>query len=164
MIEIEKSLSADTRTAKGDIDKETLLKSTKQHIGDVKKACDFFINMLRDAATKHDHSKIELIDEFHHDFIEGLHGKDFKKSAWYNKHIQERHHLHSKCPEDVNLIDVIEMIADIVVAGMARSGEVYDDKLDSSILELAFKNTVEMLKKEIKIVDNNDIFNTPIEK
>lgn len=166
MIEIEKSLTADTRTAKGDVDKETLLKSTKQHIGDVEKACDFFSTMLREAAKKHDHTKIELIDEFHHDFNEGLQGKDFKKSSWYAKHLQERHHLHGRVPEDVTLIDILEMIGDIVVAGMARSGEVYDDELSNDILQLAFKNTVEMLKKEIKVIDvnNEDIFNTPIDK
>jgi len=164
MIEIEKSLSADSRTAKGDIDKETLLKSTQQHIADVGKACDFFANMLKEAAKKHDWSKLELIDEFHHDFVDSQNGKDFKKGTWFPKHIKERHHLNDNCPDDVTLIDVLERISDIVMAGMARSGVVYDDTLSSDILQKAFKNTVELLKKEIKVVDNGDIFNTPIEK
>lgn len=39
---------------------------------------------------------------------------------------RERHHLLSRTPEDVNLVDVFEYIADCVMAGMARTGEVND--------------------------------------
>jgi hypothetical protein len=165
VIEIEKSPSADTRSAEGEIDKDTLLKSTKQHIGDVERGCNFFADMLMESGRKHDHTKIDLIDKFHHDFVQSQkEGKDFKNSQWYLKHLQERHHLHGRCPDDVNLIDVLEMISDIVMAGMSRSGQIYDDELSNEILQLAFKNTVELLKREVKVVDNNDIFSTRIDK
>ncbi len=51
--------------------------------------------------------------------------------------------------EDVNLIDVLDFIADCVMAGMARSGSVYPLKLDAVILERAFQNTVEALKSNV---------------
>jgi hypothetical protein len=167
MLEIERSADADSRTAKGDVSKEILIKATKQHISDVAQACDFFADMLHIAASKHDWSKLEFMDEFHHDFVksreEGTNFK-FKSGTWWPKHMQERHHLNDRCPEDVTLIDVLERISDIVMAGMARSGIVYDDEISSDILQLAFKNTVELLKKNVKVVDNKDsIFNVPID-
>jgi L-aminopeptidase/D-esterase-like protein len=51
------------------------------------------------------------------------------------------------------MLDVLERIADIVTAGMARSGTIYDDNLDPDILVLAYKNTIELLKSNIKIVE-----------
>ena len=40
-------------------------------------------------------------------------GTDFINDEWYQLHIKaERHHLLSNCPDDVNLIDVLEMIVD----------------------------------------------------
>jgi hypothetical protein len=55
-------------------------------------------------------------------------------------------------PADVNLIDVLDMIADCVMAGMARSGSVYALKLNPAVLATAFDNTVELLKSEVVVV------------
>ncbi len=54
--------------------------------------------------------------------------------------------------DDVNLIDVLDFIADCVMAGMARSGSVYPLKLSPELLETAFQNTVEMLKRQVVVV------------
>ena len=48
--------------------------------------------------------------------------------------------------------DVIEMIIDCVCAGLARTGEVYEIKIDSAVLEKAVQNTVDLLIKCIKVV------------
>jgi hypothetical protein len=53
--------------------------------------------------------------------------------------------------EDVNLIDVLDFIADCVMAGMARSGSVYPLTLSPELLERAFQNTVSMLKAEVVV-------------
>jgi hypothetical protein len=45
------------------------------------------------------------------------------------------------------------MIVDCVMAGMARSGSVYDLKLPPEVLEKAFQNTVELLKSQV-VVDH----------
>ena len=65
-------------------------------------------------------------------------------------------HLLDRCPDDVNLIDVLERIADISMAGMARSGVVYDDELDPEILTKAFKNTLKLMINQIVVVDQED--------
>lgn len=51
------------------------------------------------------------------------------------------------------MFDVIEMLCDCVAAGMARSGNVYDVEISSDVLQKAVKNTVDMLKNEIEVID-----------
>ena len=80
-------------------------------------------------------------------------GSDFVSGEWYQLHINtERHHLLSRCPEDVNLLDVIEMIVDYVCAGKTRIGEVRDLEISTDILEKALKNTVKLVD-EMTIVE-----------
>lgn len=109
----------------------------------------FFANKLFMAAAEHDYDKLTSIDWFHADFITG-----FEKTGWWDNHRKiHRHHLAQEdgIPDDVNLVDLIEYISDCVMAGMARSGEVYEIKADVELLEKAFKNTVELLKKNVEI-------------
>lgn len=54
-------------------------------------------------------------------------------------------------PADVNLIDVLDMICDCVMAGMARSGSVYPLEIDDTVLRRAFDNTVELLKANVQV-------------
>ena len=78
----------------------------------------------------------------------------FKQTEWWDKHRKiNRHHLLQEdgVPQDVNLIDVLDMIADCVMAGMARSGEVYPLNLDPDVLMRAFQNTVELLKQHVEV-------------
>ena len=63
----------------------------------------------------------------------------------------ERHHLNDYCPDDVNLIDVIEMIIDCICAGKARTGNVYPIEIKDELLQRAIKNTIEMLKESIEV-------------
>jgi hypothetical protein len=151
MIEIRKSETADTRTCDfANVSKETLLASSKQHIHDVQVALGLFSRELYDAANRHDTDKITDIDSFHADFITG-----FKQTGWWDRHRKlNRHHLlqDDGVPADVNLIDVLDMIADCVMAGMARSGSVYPLDLKPEILRKAFENTVELLKQNVKVV------------
>jgi hypothetical protein len=80
-------------------------------------------------------------------------GANFVEAEWYQLHInEERHHLLSRCPEDVNLIDVLEMIADCTCAGLARSCEVRDLEITTDILERAVKNTVELIKQKVEVI------------
>ena len=156
MITIQPSPSADSRTAAGNVTKEELLESSKMHISDVQKGMNYFAQMILEAAAKHDHTKIEYIDEFYEDFKTKKDG-DFKAGKWFSeRHLTERHHLLDRCPDDVNLIDVLERIADISMAGMARSGVVYDDELDPEILTKAFKNTLKLMISQIVVVDQED--------
>jgi len=152
MIHINKSQTADTRTCDfANVSKATLLASSLQHIGDVVKALAFFQQKLTEAAGEHDYDKLTSIDWFHADFITG-----FKEQGWWNSHRRmHRHHLNAEdgVPEDVNLLDVLEYIADCVMAGMARSGSVYELKLPDELLQKAFRNTATLLKEQVKVND-----------
>lgn len=156
MIKIQPSPSADSRTASGNVTKEDLLKSSEMHIDDVRKGLHFFAEMLEEAGRNHDHTKIEYIDEFYNDF-KTKKDAEFKAGKWFSqRHLTERHHLNDRCPDDVTLIDVLERIADISMAGMARSGKVFDDQLSPEILEKAYQNTLKLMIDQIKVVDPND--------
>lgn len=150
MIAITKSHTADTRTCDfANTTKETLLASSRQHIGDVVKAMAFFSGKMTEAAGEHDYDKLTAIDWFHADFITG-----FKQTGWWDNHRRiHRHHLDKPdgVPVRVNLLDVLEHIADCVMAGMARSGSVYELKLPDELLQEAFRNTVELLKAQVEV-------------
>lgn len=150
MIEIEKSKTADTRSCDfKTVTKEALTASSLQHIGDVVKGLAFFSSKLMEAAGRHDYDKLTLIDWFHSDFVSG-----FEQNEWWTNHRKiNRHHLAKEdgIPDDVNLIDVIEFITDCVMAGKARTGEVYPLELSSELLQKAFQNTIELLKKEVVV-------------
>lgn len=153
MITITKSKTADTRTCDfANTSKETLLASSRQHIGDVVKALAFFQTKLTEAAGEHDYDKLTAIDLFHADFTTG-----FKQTGWWDNHRRiHRHHIDKPdgVPTDVNLLDVLEHISDCVMAGMARSGTVYELKLSDELLQRAFRNTVELLKTQVLVNEN----------
>lgn len=151
MINIKKSQNADSRSMTGEPNKEELLKSSVQHIGDVQKGMAFMASKLIESGSIHDNTKISGIDDFFDSYSKKLTGNAFKSEKWYQSHLTERHHLNDRCPDDVTLIDVIERIVDITMAGMARSGVIFDDEISSDILRLAYKNTIEMLKNNIEI-------------
>lgn len=150
MITINKSLTADSRTCDfANVPKPQLISSTYQHISDVTMGMQFFCSMLNAAANNHDRDKITNIDQFYADFK-----TDFKNHTWYDNHkLVNRHHLNSPAGirDDVNLVDVLEYIVDCVMAGMARSGSVYDITLDADVLVEAFRNTVELFKSEVGV-------------
>jgi hypothetical protein len=131
------------------VTKETLLASSKQHIDDVRRALMFFRDRLIAADERHDTDKLTDIDGFHADFVTG-----FAKTDWWDRHRPlNRHHLTEDdgIPADVNLIDVLDFIADCVMAGMARSGSVYPLHLSPELLERAFQNTVDLLKSQVVV-------------
>lgn len=150
MIEIQKSETADTRTCDFvNVSKEKLLASSRQHIGDISKAMAFFVGKMVEATGEHDYDKLSLIDWFHRDFVTG-----FKETGWWDNHRKiHRHHLNvaDGVPTDVNLLDVLEHIADCVMAGMARSGTVYELKLSDELMQRAFQNTVQLLKSQVTV-------------
>jgi hypothetical protein len=152
MISIRKSPTADTRTCDfANVSQQTLRASSIQHIDDVRKGLALFRDMLIHAANVHDFDKIDDLEGFHRDFVTG-----FKQTTWWDNHRKvNRHHLLEAdgVPSDVNLIDVLDMIADCVMAGMARSGSVYPLNISPDVLMKAFQNTVEILKSSVRVED-----------
>lgn len=157
LIFIKKSKNADTRSGGTITDKNVLLESSIQHMEDVKKAIGFLTGKLFDAGQNHDHTKVSGIDDFFDSCSKGLIGTAFKAEKWYQSHLsEERHHLNDRCPADVTLVDVMEMVADVTMAGLARTGEVMPDvaELDPSILMLAYRNTIQLLKDNTTVEED----------
>ncbi len=154
MISIKRSANADTRSAREKVSKDVLLDNSRQHISDVIKAMQWFAIKLLDQSVNHDWTKIEHIDEFYADFnsIQSGFQCDFKQMHWFKDlHLKERHHLTDRCPDDVNLFDVLERIADITMAGLARSGSIYEDNLSPEILSKAYQNTIKLLANQVEV-------------
>jgi len=150
MIAITKSENADTRTCDfANVSKYQLTQATQKHRSDVSKALAMFGDLLQGAGSKHDLDKLSGMDHFHADFITG-----FEETGWWDDHRKvTRHHLGAEdgIPSDVNLIDVLEMVADCVMAGMARAGSVYPLVIAPEVLKRAVDNTVELLRGQIVV-------------
>ena len=58
---------------------------------------------------------------------------------------------YAHAPSLLLFLDVLEYIADCVMAGMARSGEVYKLEISPGLLMEAFTNTVELLKSNVVV-------------
>ena len=151
---IQKNPNGDTRTAPKDIAFEQFQIANNMHKEDVRKVMRYLAYLVNRAGLTHDHTKKSDEELFYRNFLSTMNnGTDFVNDEWYLMHVNtERHHLLSRCPEDVNLIDVLEMISDCVCAGLARSGEVRGLEIDEKILKRAIDNTVELIKKEIDVV------------
>lgn len=152
-ITIKETKQADSRTTDTIPTKAVLLKESKDHIAAVSACMSFFAEMLKLTGKMHDHTKVEYIDEFYDNFIAVMKDNkvEFKELGWWKKHLQERHHLNDRCPDDVNLVDVLEMICDCVSAGLARSGEVREINIPYEILDRAVRNTASMLESVITV-------------
>lgn len=153
MILMHKSPTADTRTCDpSTVDMETLLASSHSHINDVRAVFEYFVHRLRRASTVHDFDKVQNIQAFHQAFTSGA----IMNSPWLAEHKRiNRHHLNDPAgvPEDVNLFDVLDYIADCVAAGMARSGKVWPLDASPELLVKAFHNTVNEVKSKVQVID-----------
>ena len=153
---IYKSQNADTRSAKQGTTKEELEQDTLSHINDVQNVGYWLADKFKNQLAEHDHTKIEYLDEFYNDFNEKLKdgSKDFKNMKWFKeRHMTERHHLNDSVPEDVDMLDVLEMIVDCTCAGLARSGDVYPISIPQEVIEKAIENTKNLIIDTAKIVD-----------
>jgi hypothetical protein len=155
LITIRKSPTADSRTC--DVTKVTkhqLIESSSQHIVDVGKGLQYFKGLLTVAGLNHDADKITDIDGFYSNFQNSF---SEGHTDWWDRHKElNRHHLSpvdGKIPEDVNLIDVLDYIADCTMAGMARSGEVRTIVISQEVLMRAFWNTAKLLENQVKVED-----------
>ena len=155
MIEIKKNPNGDTKTAPKGITFEQFQEANDMHRADVEAVMHALSRFIVMAGREHDFTKKSEERMFYRDFVDTQeNGTDFVNGEWYQLHVKaERHHLLSNCPDDVNLIDVLEMIADCTCAGLARSGEIRDLEIDNDILNRAVKNTAELIKNIVVVVE-----------
>lgn len=153
-ITIKPNKNGDSRVADHVPTIEEFSEANWSHVEDVKSLMSAFSREIRDRSGEHDWTKRRepYRSMFYRDMCNTIEGRiDFFNGEWSKLHYEklERHHLNRHCPEDVNLIDVIEMLCDCVVAGKARSGDVYDITISDTVLQNAVKNTVELLKSHV---------------
>lgn len=155
MIRIKKNPNGDTRTAPSGITFKQFQEANDMHINNVEEVMWEIANLVEKAGELHDCTKKSQERMFYRDFVNTQeNGADFVNGEWYQLHVNaERHHLLSNCPDDVNLIDVLEMVADCTCAGLARSGEIRDLEINSEILDRAVKNTAELIKSMVEVVE-----------
>ena len=155
-VKIKQNKLGDTRTATRTPTFQEFVDSNQLHCEDVENmtteiACEIIKRGKRHDTTKRMEPYRSL---FYRELCAKIEGKidDFTNGEWYPMHCKtERHHLNEYSPEDVNLIDVIEMICDCVCAGMARSGRVYPIEIPPEILQKAVQNTIQMCVDAVEI-------------
>lgn len=159
-IEIKRNSLGDTRTATRVPTFAEFANANTMHVSDVYAMMNSIAQDIVARGLDHDITKrIEPhMSLFYRELCAKIEGKidSFTDGEWYPMHCQtERHHLNEHCPDDVNLIDVIEMICDCVCAGMARSGNVYPIEIPSEILQKAVANTVQMCIDSVDVKDGD---------
>ena len=149
---IYKNSNGDTRTAPKNVTYKEFQKANDMHREDVKNTMNEIAFLLMEKGKKHDWTKKDYEEMFYNNFLSTLNnGTNFVEDEWYQLHIEkEKHHLFSKCHDDVDLLDVIEMVVDCVCAGKARSGEIRGLEIDQEILDKALKNTVKKINEMVK--------------
>ena len=152
---IRKNPNGDTRTAPKGITFEQFDEANWSHKNDVRNVMYFLSRLIVKAGENHDWTKIEEPHEhdFYNDFVATMNdGFNFIDGKWWNNHVNtERHHLLAHCPDDVNLIDVLEMVADCTCAGLARSGEVRPMEINPDILVKAVENTSKLIQDMVEV-------------
>lgn len=157
-IKIERNTNGDTRVATKVPSIEEFDDSNYKHTQDVRNMMYAFADEIKNRASHHDWSKLHEPHRsaFYRDLCNTIEDyMNFDDGEWYKFHYNnERHHLLKRCPNDVNLVDVIEMLCDCVCAGMARSGEVRDLEISSEILMAAMKNTVVLCREAVELKES----------
>lgn len=140
--------------------RQDLIIDTVEHRKHVDLGMWFLANLLKSQGENHDCTKTGDLDGFHEylkkkkrtltdsSYIDDLHNDE-----WWKKHIvEERYHLNSNCPQDVNLLDILEMLVDGCVTGTARNGKdsVFQISLPEEVLLKALKNTQKLIMDNIE--------------
>lgn len=149
-VKIKRNTNGDSRVASSCPTFYDFKDANDLHIHDVQNITKNMAEFVKYRGEEHDWSKVSdpYMSMFYRDMCNAISGQmDFMSGEWAKYHYEvERHHLLRNVPEDVNLFDVLEMIADCVAAGFARSGEVRPLEIDEAILNKAMHNTVELVK------------------
>lgn len=158
---IRKNSNGDTRTVDRDNPPtfEKFHEANLMHINDVKSVMEELAYVcLKNKGWEHDFTKFSREREFYSDFMKTITDDPsmpdafkFEEGDWYKMHVAaERHHLDKSVPEDVNLLDVIEMIVDRVCAAKARGGS-YDYNISDYLLQRAYFNTYELINSMTEV-------------
>ena len=154
-VKIKKTVKCDTRTLpKGSVVSEKdSEEDTLKHRQAVIDVGNYFCERIKEQFKNHDWSKLGTnLKDFTDGLNKGFDSPEF--NAWYDMHVSaERHHLKKSVPDDVNIIDLLEMLIDCACAGMARTGSCYPMELDNELLQKVVAHTFELIKSVIEVED-----------
>ena len=156
VIDVAANNLGDTRTANRKPSFDEFRAANASHMTDVEAVMLEIAKLIRKAGLEHDYTKQTYDGEFYSDFCKVLDGstEKFTDMDWYQTHIcEERHHINDRCPDDVDLIDIIEHIVDCCCAGKTRSGYISPVVIDPEILKMAVDNTVKLIDNNTRIVE-----------
>ena len=156
VIDVAANNLGDTRTANRKPSFDEFQAANGSHMTDVEDVMLEIAKLIRKAGLEHDYTKHTYGAEFYADFCKVLDGstENFTDMDWYQTHIrEERHHINSRCPDDVDLIDIIEHIVDCCCAGKTRSGYISPVVIEPEILQKAVENTVKLIDNNTRIVE-----------
>ena len=156
VIDVAANNLGDTRTANRKPSFDEFRAANGSHMTDVEEVMLEIAKLIRKAGLEHDYTKKFYEPEFYADFCKVLDGstEKFTDMDWYQTHIrEERHHINDRCPDDVDLIDIIEHIVDCCCAGKTRSGYISPVIIDPEILKRAVDNTVKLIDNNTRIVE-----------
>ena len=145
----------DSRTSGGKPSLVEVYEATRTHQYDVKRVLDYYSGLLKVKGQEHDWTKIENFDEEYGLMVTSdIRDEEFLASDWWWRHITlERHHCKEYCHVDINLFDILEMIADRVTAEKGRTGSINMDYLDLNpiILIRAYYNTIRLTDEKTEL-------------
>lgn len=156
VIDVAANNLGDTRTADRKPSFDEFQAANGSHMTDVHDVMREIARLINKAGLEHDYTKKSYEAEFYADFCKVLDGstEKFTDMEWYQTHIrEERHHINSRCPDDVDLIDIIEHVVDCCCAGKTRSGYISPVIIDPEILQKAVENTVALIDNNTRIVE-----------
>lgn len=120
-----------------------------KHIDNVLDCIFLLTDMLRERAYMHDQSKIDNLTEFKQCLLNN------KVINWNKNHDEERYHLDDNIPDDVNLLDVIQMICDYACLKADGRYKVPKFNISSFTLQEAVKNTILLLENMLHVKLSN---------
>lgn len=162
-IYISKNSDGDTRTARKGVSYEDFCRANEEHRRDVEEVMRAMAAEIENRGFTHDFTKMLHSRQFYNEYTDVVCGtttESFTDLPWYQMHVRaERHHLNSHCPDDVNLIDVLEMVVDAVCAQKSREGRkaLFSVNLPDDILQKAVENTVKLVNETTELKDPRDV-------
>ena len=158
---IRNTRNADGRTAEDNLTKEKLYEATVNHIHDVSRAMDIFAKEISERGKQHDFTKVgDYFEEYAEVALAGIPEGEFENTEWCQKHYTlERHHVNDQADTHVDLIDILEHICDVTLAGMGRAGHVsskYSD-INPLLLYRAYWNTIRKLESITEVSDVEEL-------
>lgn len=140
MIRIKKS----TKNPK-ELSYKELFAANQAHRTAVRRVLNSVKDRLMSKSFTHDADKFTDHDNMYHAIQTG------QSAQWMNEHIANSRHHAIRLLEDVNLIDILELIADQVVVYSTRGLLNNPILLDPNDLQKAFDNTVKMMYEMIEV-------------